>query len=131
MKDKLEFFENKLIDFCRKHKKGITITIGMVATLVKGVTIIRNSISDGTDKENYKYSDDFFRDASDEELNYERERVRVKRNSCYDDTYDDYYNLLNKFDNVLINRANEKYRKENPNPKQVDHNGGWYYCDKD
>ena len=131
MKEKMEVFENKVKDFCKKHKKKIKIVVGIISGLLSVATIIRKSASDGTDKENYKYSDDFFRDASDEELNFERERVRVKRNSCYDDTYDDFYNLLNKFDNVLINRANEKYMKEHPNSKQVDHDGGWYTCDKD
>ena len=83
-------------------------------------------------KDEFNYHDSFFRNASDEELNSEREKVRIKRNSSYDNNeYDKYYNLLNKFDNVLNYRANKKYEKENPNAKTVYHQHGWYLPEDD
>ena len=70
------------------------------------IAMIAKSMSESTDKENYKQSDKFFRNASDDELEIEREKVRLKRNASYDDAeYDKYYNLLNKFDNVISKRA--------------------------
>ena len=84
-----------------------------------------------TDKENYKYSDKFFRDASDEELNTERERVRLKTISCYDNTFDTYNRLLIKFDKVINDRANKKNREENPNGSLPRHQHGWYLPEDD
>ena len=83
-------------------------------------------------KDEFKYSNSFFKKASDEELDIEREKVRVKRNSSYDDKeYDKYYNLLNKFDNEIVGRANKKYKEENPNAKVVHHEHGWYLPEVD
>lgn len=131
MKEKVKKLKNKTEEFFQKHKKGIKIMVGITGTLTGLVAVIVKAMAESTDKENYKYSDNFFQDASDEELEAERERVRVKRNSCYDDSYDEYYNLLNKFDNVIIDRINEKYEKEHPNAKTVYHEHGWYLPEDD
>lgn len=129
MKEKMKNLKKKTKEFCQEHKKGIVV--GIASTVTGVIAIVAKAMSKSTDKENYKYSDKFFRDASDEELDIERERVRIKRNSCYDDSYDVYYNLLNKFDNVIVNRMNEKYEKEHPDVKPVYHEHGWYLPEDD
>ena len=110
MKEKLKKLKDKTKKFLEKHKKGIALGVTGIATVLGAITI--RAMSESTNKENYSYSNKFFADASDEELAEERERVRVKRNSCYDNNYDLYNNLLIKFDDFIVKRANKKYEKE-------------------
>ena len=87
---------------------------------------------DSFKKDCFNYSNSFFQKASDEELDIEREKVRLKRNSSYDNAeYDKYYRLLNKFDNEMIRRSNEKYKKEHPNAQRVNRENGWYLPNDD
>ena len=74
----------------------------------------------------------FLKTASDKKLTKEREKIRVKRNSSYDDKkYDKYHWKLNKYDNEMIRRANKKYKKENPNVKTRHREHGWYLPNDD
>lgn len=83
-------------------------------------------------KREFEYSGSFFRNASDEELDIEREKVRVKRNSSYNDReYNKFERLLNKFDNVIINRANVKWEKEHHNVDIYRSEHGWYLPEDD
>lgn len=127
MKEKIKNLKNKTKEFCPKHKKGIVIGIAGAVTGI--IAMIAKSMSESTDKENYKYSDKFFRNASDDELEIEREKVRLKRNASYDDAeYDKYYNLLNKFDNVISKRA---CGDEEPTAPSYHSEHGWYLPEDD
>lgn len=129
MKEKLKKLKDKTKKFLEKHKKGIALGVTGIATVLGAITI--RAMSESTNKENYSYSNKFFADASDEELAEERERVRVKKNTCYDNNYDLYNNLLIKFDDFILERANKKYEKEHPNAKAVYHEHGWYIKEDD
>lgn len=127
MKEKMKNLKSKTKEFCQKHKKGIAI--GIASAVTGMIAIIAKSMSESTDKENYKYSDNFFRNASDDELEIERERVRLKRNVSYDDAeYDKYYNLLNKFDNVISKRA---WGDEEPTAPSYHSEHGYYLPEDD
>jgi len=74
----------------------------------------------------------FLKTASDKKLAKEREKIRVKRNSSYEDKkYDKYHWKLNKYDNEMINRTNKKYKKEHPNAKTRHREHGWYLPNDD
>jgi len=74
----------------------------------------------------------FFKTASDKKLAKEREKIRVKRNSSYDDKkYDKYFWKLNRYDNEMVRRANKKYEKEHPNAKARHREHGWYLPNDD
>ena len=74
----------------------------------------------------------FLKTASDKKLEKKREKIRVKMCSSYDDKkYDKYYWKLSRYDNEIINRANKKYRKENPNAKTRHREHGWYLPNDD
>ncbi len=69
---------------------------------------------------------------SDKKLAKDREKIRVKRNSSYDDKkYDKYHWKLNRYDNEMICRSNKKYQKANPNAKTRHREHGWYLPNDD
>ena len=100
-----------------------------MASAIAGVLAV--IVKANKDASDLTYSDKFFRNASDDELEIERERekVRLKRNSSYDDVeYDKYYNLLNKFDNVMSKRA---WGEEEPTAPSYHSEHGWYLPEDD
>ena len=74
----------------------------------------------------------FLKTASDKKLANKREKIRVKRNNSYNDKqYDKYFWKLGRYDNEMINRANKKYNKENPNATTRHREHGWYLKNDD
>lgn len=99
LKEKSKKIKNKIKNFFQKHKKELLI--GLVGIISSIIAIILK-----TGKDDSGYNNSFFMNASDEELKREREKVRIIRNTTYDDVeYEKYYNLLNKFDRVISKRA--------------------------
>ena len=77
-----------------------------------------------------KYTRRWFRNATDEELEIEREKVRTAPEP--DCISNEKYNLLLAFDNVMTERANKKYREEHPNAKpRPPREHGWYLPNDD
>lgn len=70
-----------------------------------------------------KYTNKWFKSVSDEELDTEREPVRIK--AVYDGD-ERAWDLMTRFDQEMARRANEKYNAEHPNatPRHREH--GWY-----
>lgn len=124
LKEKLKKVKNKTTKFCQKHKKGLGIG---VASTIAGLLAVIVKVKEDSSIDNLKYSNKFFRNASDDELSIEREKVRLKRNSSYDD-YDKYYNLLNKFDNVISKRA---WGDEEPKASSYHSEHGRYLSEDD
>lgn len=126
LKEQLKKVKNKTKDFCKKHKKGLVI--GAVSSTA-GVLEVIAKVNKDSSKDDLEYSNKFFRNASDNELEIEREKVRQKRNNSYDDEeYDKYYNLLNKFDNVMSKRA---WGEEEPTAPSYHSEHGWYLPEDD
>ena len=124
LKEKLKKAKNKTKDFFKKNKK--VLGIGVASAIAGVLAVIVKANKDASD---LTYSDKFFRNASDDELEIEREKVRLKRNSSYDDVeYDKYYNLLNKFDNVMSKRA---WGDKEPTAPSYHSEHGWYLPEDD
>ena len=65
---------------------------------------------------------------SDEELEEEREVLRLRYVAGEGDLYDE----LNRYDNEMVRRANEAYARENPNPPERRYREhGWYLPNDD
>ena len=75
-----------------------------------------------------KFSSKWFRNATDDELASEREKVRERYvDGTIDiDEADKLYDTLHRFDSEMIGRANSKYEKENPDSKPRHREHGWY-----
>lgn len=75
-----------------------------------------------------QFSEDWFRQASDEELESERETIRLQYVVEKDhDAFDAQYDLLHQFDVEMVRRANEQYAIDNPDPQpRVHREHGWY-----
>jgi len=75
----------------------------------------------------------WFKNATDDELNSEREKVRERYvDGTIDiDDADKLYDVLHKFDDEMIERANSKYEKEHPNAKARHREHGWYLSNDD
>jgi len=125
MKEKIKEYAEKSKKFIKKH--GKKIIVGVSTVLAGAVVYYLNSKDDSGN-----YSDSFFRNATDEELATEREKVRVEyANSGLtnksDEEVDRLYWLLNKFDNVMSKRA---WNGEEPTgPVHTEH--GWYLSEDD
>lgn len=77
-----------------------------------------------------KYSPEWFRTISDEELYREREPIRIKARCS--GTYNPHAEtLLDAFDDESIRRMNIQYMKEHPNPKHYHSEHGWYLSETD
>lgn len=126
VKGKIKKVKNKTKNFVKKHKKGIILG---VVTAIGGTLVALLKVNANSSSDDLKYSESFFRNASDEELEIEREKVRLKRNESYDDAeYDKYYNLLTKFDNEMSTRA---WGDEDPRAPSHHSENGWYLLEDD
>ncbi len=75
-----------------------------------------------------QYSEDWLSQASDGELENERESVRLQYVVASDiEAADELYDVLHQFDVEMVRRANEQYAIDHPNPQPVRHREhGWY-----
>ncbi|MDV6277970.1 hypothetical protein R3Q06_31290 [Rhodococcus erythropolis] len=80
-----------------------------------------------------QFSEDWFRQASDVELENERESIRLQYvvGDQGIEAADVQYDLLHKFDEEMVRRANEQYAIENPNPQPRHREHGWYLSNDD
>lgn len=76
-----------------------------------------------------KYSEEWLTTISDDELRTERECVRQKKALSECEPWLD--RLLNRFDNEIIRRMNERYDKEHPDAKPIYREHGWYLPNDD
>lgn len=77
------------------------------------------------------YSKRWLRNASDEELETEREKVRTSPEPDLA-SGTRKYNTLRAFDDEMIERANKKYREEHPDAKpRPPREHGWYLPNDD
>ena len=105
-----------------KGKKALKV-IGGVCTLL-GLTALAYFLSGGND--DGEYSDSWFKSLSDEELEAQREKVRL--DWCHKPKDIDeavrLESLLNRFDNEMGDRARANMPTEYKPPRHREH--GWY-----
>ena len=102
-------------------KKNIGKVIGIGAAIT--AVVLFKLLSDN---ENTKYSDNWFASKSDDELETEREKVRLAH--CSGD--EKAWNILEIFDNEMRKRANIGHENEEYKyPKHREH--GWYLSNDD
>ncbi|NKR65290.1 hypothetical protein GS491_26570 [Rhodococcus hoagii] len=80
-----------------------------------------------------QFSEDWFRQASDEEIDNERESIRLQYVVEQDiEAASAQYDLLHQFNDEQVRRANEQYAIENPEPQPRRHREhGWYLSNDD
>lgn len=88
------------------NKKKVIIGVSFVVTGMFAYIFYKKNSSNPY----RKYNNNFFRNATDEELRFEREQVRLKYanaglSNMSDKEFDYLYFLLKKFDNVMSQRA--------------------------
>lgn len=102
-------------------KKSIGKVIGIGAAIT-GVVLFKLL----SDNENTKYSNNWFESKSDDELETEREKVRLDH--CSGD--EKAWNILERFDNEMRKRANIGHENEEYKyPNHREH--GWYLSNDD
>lgn len=79
------------------------------------------------------FSKKWFKNATDDELDSEREKVRERYvDGTIDiDEADRLYDTLHRFDAEMIDRANLKYEEEHPNAQPRHREHGWYLPNDD
>ena len=139
-------YKHNLCDTCRtvrasKVKRVLTI-IGIIGA-VAGAVILKSRINDeGEDNDGnlyneeghkMKFSNKWFENATDDELDSEREKVRERYvDGTIDiDEADILYDTLHSFNVEMINRANIKYEKEHPDTQPRYREHGWYLQNDD
>jgi hypothetical protein len=116
---------NQAKDFVRNNWKEL-LALGGLA-VVGAVLASRDSDGSST-----KFSNKWFRDASDDELDSEREEIRLRYCDAESiDEADSLYNQLHRFDNEMIGRMNAKYEAENPDAQPRHREHGWYLPNDD
>lgn len=135
-----EVSDNKtaFINWIKAHEKQL-IFIGIsIATLITFIVGIKNkdalqalwqNLKEEVRKANL-YSSKWFENATDTELNLEREKVRLAYRSSGDDFSEACYfeNLLRRFDNELSKRA---WGDEIPHAPRISREHGWYLLNDD
>lgn len=130
MREKFQKTKEKTKKFISKHKKEIAIGAGIVTALAGVAAYIAHQKNNSTGT--IKYTNNFFKNATDGELSVEREKVRQQfanagLNNLNDKEVDDLYWLLNKFDNVIGERAWAGKKKGYP----VHREHGWHLSNDD
>lgn len=129
-------------DFVCNNWKELLVLGGLVTTAVflsSKDSDDENSNDDNVDNlyngevREMKFSNKWFRNATDDELASEREKVRERYvNDTIDiDEADKLYDTLHRFDAEMIERANSKYEKDHPDAKQRHREHGWYLSNDD
>lgn len=128
----------KAIKWLKKHKKKILLVGAGAAVILATATGVKNRdavakiVNDlsGKIKDTNRYSNIWFKNASDTELETERELVRQAYCSAGDD-FDlaaKLQNLLNLFDKEMSNRA---WNGETPKAPSIHREHGWYLPNDD
>ena len=130
MKEKIKKYANKTKQFFIKHKKKILVGVSAVSAVI-GTLAYFSQEKEGSSTYK-KYTKNFFKNASNDELEIEREKVRLEYanaglNNISDEKFNELFWLLNKFDNVMGERA---WNGEEPRGP-VHSENGWYLSDDD
>jgi hypothetical protein len=128
IKEKMKKYANKTKQFLIKHKKKILVGVSAVSAVIGTLAYFSQEKDDSSIYK--KYTNNFFKNASDDELALEREKVRLEYanaglNNISDEKFNDLFCLLNKFDNVIGERA---WNGEEPRGP-VHSENGWYLSD--
>lgn len=128
-------------DFICTNWKGMLLVGGLLTTtfylsLKENNGEFSNEDVDNSFKEEVSdliFSSRWLRNATDDELESEREKVRERYVGGTTDIKEasKLYNTLHRFDSEMIDRANSKYEKENPNAKPRHREHGWYLSNDD
>ena len=114
---------NQAKDFVRSNWKEL-LALGGLAVVG---AVLASRESDST-----KFSNKWFKNATDDELDSEREEIRLRY--CDADNIDEadkLYHQLHRFDDEMIDRMNTKYEAENPDAKPRHREHGWYLPNDD
>lgn len=135
LKEKIKAKSTQSVSYIRTNWKEL-LFVGGLLTLTALLSSEENEdygdfYDEGTN--DMDFSNRWFKNATDDELNSEREKVRERYvDSTIDiDEADKLYDVLHKFDDEMIERANSKYEKEHPNAKPRHREHGWYLSNDD
>lgn len=132
---------SQVVDFTRNNWKGLLLLAGSFAALA--YLSSKDSDDESTKDDNFdslyndevremKFSKKWLRNATDDELDSEREKVRKRYVGINGiDEASRLYDILHSFDNEMIDRANLKYEKEHPDAKPRHREHGWYLSNDD
>ena len=139
VKNKLVAKLSKTANFVRNNWKELLAFGGLV---LGAILLLKSSGYDDSDDcsidsrydDSKKFTKNWFKNATDDELELEREKVRLRYidGSNIDIVEADrLYNVLHTFDAEMIDRANTKYDNEHPDthPRHREH--GWYLPNDD
>ena len=136
-------------NFKKKIKEKTAQSIGFArenwkSLLIAGVAFLALAyLSKENEDENAEYDEEegremnfskkWFKNATDDELDSEREKVRERYvDGTIDiDEADRLYDTLHRFDAEMIDRANLKYEEEHPNAQPRHREHGWYLPNDD
>lgn len=134
-KNKIKESSNKAVSFLRTNWKELLLAGGLLTIASLMSSEENDDYDDFYDggSNNMNFGNKWFKNASDDELETEREKVRERyvdgTNNI--DEADKLYNTLHKFDDEMIERANSKYEKEHPDAKTRHREHGWYLSNDD
>lgn len=141
VREKIKERSNQAADFFRTNWKELLFVGGLITTAVFLSSKDSDDENSNDDVDNLykggvndmKFSSKWFRNATDDELDSEREKVRERYvDGTIDiDEADKLYDTLHRFDSEMIGRANSKYEKENPDAKPRHREHGWYLSNDD
>ncbi len=140
VKNKLKEKLNQTAKFVRNNWKGLLALGGLV--VVGAILSSKDSgYDDGDDSSidsNYdnsmKFTKKWFKNATDDELESEREKVRLRYIDGSNIDIDEasrLYDVLHTFDGEMIDRANTKYENEHPDAQPRHREHGWYLPNDD
>ena len=124
--------------FVRENWKGLLILGGLAVA----AAVLSSGNSDDEEYSSDDYSDGeesrmsfskrWLSKATDDELDTEREKVRLRYVDAADiNEADRLYHTLHDFDDEMITRSNAKYEAENPNAQPRHREHGWYLPNDD
>ena len=107
--------ESKRCDDCREKRIGFWLKVGGgVATLAGIAYAIWNNVRGSSELSEEEYDEKLASDYEELRLSWLKDGDNAKRNKMY------------RIDREMVNRANEKYERENPDAKPVHRSHGWY-----
>ncbi len=141
VREKIKERSIQAADFFRTNWKELLLVGGLITTAVFLSSEDSDDENSNDDVDNLykggvndmKFSSKWFSNATDDELESEREKVRERYvDGTIDiDEADKLYDTLHRFDSEMIDRANSKYEKEHPDAKPRHREHGWYLSNDD
>lgn len=143
LRERIKEKSMQAVDFVRNNWKELLLLGGLVTAAV--LLSSRDSGDDENSSDDYSenlyrgeasrmnFSNRWLRNATDDELSSEREKVRERYvDGTIDiDEADRLYDTLHRFDAEMIDRANLKHEQENPDAQPRHREHGWYLPNDD